>query len=351
MRRRHSGDGRQLRGGLAIAGSVLAVTAFTASGLGGGAAAAQRPTISQARQQVNKLTSQYDRAGQQYDSTVQKLRTAKKKLARLDKKVSGDKAKVAAARVRVAQIAATSYENGNMTSVASLLTSGNPQAVLNQASILQEMSGARAAEMKLLAADEHQLRSDQTGAQHTVATLTAARKRAAALKKKDHTILAKKRTTLDSLTARQRKAVDATSIGANGSTSTATYSGPTSTAAGKAIAFVYTALDDHTPYVWGGTGPAGPSGGFDCSGLVQAAWSAAGVSIPRTTYAQWATLPHVSTADLKPGDLLFYNGESHVAMYVGNGYIIDAPQTGMDVERIPMNTPWYADSLDGAARP
>lgn len=331
-------------------GSVLAVTAFAATGFGTGAAAAQRPTIGQARQEVNKLTSQYDRAGQRYDATVQKLRAARTELSRLDRKVSRDEAKVATARDRIAQIAATSYENGDMTSVASLLTSGNPQAVLDQASILQEMSGARQAEMKLLAADEHQLRADRAGTRNTVATLTAAKRQAAALRKKDGTILAEKRATLDSLTAGQRQAVDATSIGAN-DVGAAAYAGPTSTAAGKAVAFAYTALDDHTPYVWGGTGPPGPSGGFDCSGLVQAAWAAAGVSIPRTTYAQWAALPHVSMSNLKPGDLLFYNGESHVAMYVGGGDIIDAPQTGMDVERIPMSTPWYADNLDGAAQP
>ena len=52
-----------------------------------------------------------------------------------------------------------------------------------------------------------------------------------------------------------------------------------------------------------------------------------------------------------PGDLLFYAGESHVAMYVGNGYIIDAPQTGLDVEKIPQNTDWYAANFDGAVRP
>jgi cell wall-associated NlpC family hydrolase len=56
-------------------------------------------------------------------------------------------------------------------------------------------------------------------------------------------------------------------------------------------------------------------------------------------------------SDLAPGDLIEYNGESHVAMYVGNGYIIDAPQSGEDVERIPENTDWYAQNADGALQP
>ena len=135
------------------------------------------------------------------------------------------------------------------------------------------------------------------------------------------------------------------SIGANGSSAPQQYTGPTSTQAGKAVAFTYAQLGK--PYQWGATGP----GSFDCSGLVQAAWAAAGVAIPRDTYEQWAALPHIATSAIQPGDLLYYDGEGHVAMYVGGGYIIDAPQTGEDVEKIPMNTGWYAATFDGAVRP
>jgi hypothetical protein len=52
-----------------------------------------------------------------------------------------------------------------------------------------------------------------------------------------------------------------------------------------------------------------------------------------------------------PGDLLYYDGIGHVTMYVGGGYMIDAPQTGMNVQKIPMNTGWYASTFVGAARP
>ena len=85
-------------------------------------------------------------------------------------------------------------------------------------------------------------------------------------------------------------------------------------------------------------------------GLVQAAWASAGVSIPRTTYEQVAALPAVSTNDLQPGDLLFFDGDSHVGMYVGGGFLIDAPQTGQDVEKVAL-AGWYSANLDSAARP
>src|ERR1035441_4186641 len=160
------------------------------------------------------------------------------------------------------------------------------------------------------------------------------------------------KATLASLTTPQQQAVVVSNtIGANGSSAPASppvqYSGLTSTQAEKAVAFVYAQLG--CPYVYGGTGPC--HSGFDCSGLAQAAWAYAGVAIPRDSYGQWAGLPHVSVSSIEPGDLLIYDGEGHVAMYVGGGYIIDAPQTGMDVEKIPMNTAWYASSLDGVVRP
>ena len=77
----------------------------------------------------------------------------------------------------------------------------------------------------------------------------------------------------------------------------------------------------------------------------------AGVAIPRDTYEQWAALPHIASSAIQPGDLLYYDGVGHVAIYVGDGYIIDAPQTGMDVEKIPIDTGWYASAFVGAARP
>ncbi len=94
------------------------------------------------------------------------------------------------------------------------------------------------------------------------------------------------------------------------------------------------------PYVYGGTGPCGS--GFDCSGLTMQAWASAGVSIPRTSYGQ-ATLPAVSTSNLQPGDILEFAGDSHVGIYVGGGMLIDAPQPGMNVEKVSLSSSWYSE--------
>ena len=100
--------------------------------------------------------------------------------------------------------------------------------------------------------------------------------------------------------------------------------------------------------MFGGTGPCGA--GFDCSGLTMQAWASAGVSIPRTSYEQMGELPAVSTSELQPGDILGFAGDSHVGIYVGDNMLIDAPQTGEDVEKVPLSG-WFQENLDGAVAP
>jgi cell wall-associated NlpC family hydrolase len=136
----------------------------------------------------------------------------------------------------------------------------------------------------------------------------------------------------------------ATGIG--GGSTTGTYTGPTSTQAEKAVAYAYAQLG--CPYVYGGIGPC--SQGFDCSGLTMEAWAAAGVSIPRTSYEQWGSLPHVSVSDMQPGDILVMLGAGHVGIYVGHGEMIHAPQAGQNVQLVSTSG-WVMQNLDGVVRP
>jgi cell wall-associated NlpC family hydrolase len=110
------------------------------------------------------------------------------------------------------------------------------------------------------------------------------------------------------------------------------------------VAFAYAQIGK--PYVFGASGPDS----YDCSGLTMASWAAAGISIPRTSYEQWASLPHVPTSQLQPGDILVFNGAGHVGIYVGGGQLIDAPHSGLNVEKIALSG-WYSSSLIGAVRP
>ena len=131
---------------------------------------------------------------------------------------------------------------------------------------------------------------------------------------------------------------------------------PASAAAATAVAYALSQLG--TPYRWGGETPGV---GFDCSGLTQAAYAAAGITLPRVAQDQYDVGPHVPPgAPLQPGDLVFFGASptdvSHVGIVLNpSGEMIDAPYTGAQVRIEPFPTaidaPWGTDLYLGATRP
>ncbi len=119
-----------------------------------------------------------------------------------------------------------------------------------------------------------------------------------------------------------------------------------SAGAAKAIAFARAQLGK--PYVWAGEGPDV----WDCSGLTQAAWRTAGVSLTHYTGSQWQETSRVSLSDLQPGDLVFYgqapDAIHHVGLYIGGGIMIEAPRTGLNVRYSPI---WRNDLIPYGGRP
>ncbi|WP_129841182.1 bifunctional lytic transglycosylase/C40 family peptidase [Streptomyces sp. RFCAC02] len=109
-----------------------------------------------------------------------------------------------------------------------------------------------------------------------------------------------------------------------------------------------------TPYLWGGDGTPEDGGRFDCSGLTKAAFASVGIELPRVANDQWAAGPHPSRDQLAPGDLVFFAYDlqdsrsiHHVGIYVGGGYMINAPYTGAEIRYDPIDSPDYF----GATRP
>ena len=337
-------------------GLVVGVAFLMAGGLATGisqvAGAEPKPTISQVQAEINALTSKFNKAVQQYDQVAEQLTAARARLSQVNKQMAVDQARYTTARKKVVQIVNAAYMNSAQTSLAGLLTSNDPSAMLTDASMMQQLTNSRNLQTQALLASAQQLASVQQEQKRTETGIAQLADQRSKTKDSIGKLLDSKKATLDTLTAQQQAAVQAQSLGGGGTSSggptvSPVNNVPTNSQAGKAVAFAYAQLG--CPYVYGGTGPC--NSGYDCSGLVQAAWAAAGVSIPRDTYEQWAGLPHISMSSLQPGDLLYYNGIGHVAIYVGGGYIIDAPVPGASVEKIPMSTSWYANSLDGAVRP
>src|SRR3984957_14732711 len=328
------------------AGAALLLAGGPAIAVTQAAGAQPQPSITQVQATINNLTGQFNKANQQYDQAEEQLTAAKARLKQVNKQLDREQARYLAARKVVVQIADSDYEDSGSTSLAGLLTSNDPSQVLAQASLILQVAGTRNLETQAFLADATQLAAVQQEQQRTEQGIAQLAGQMG--KSKDHiaTLLSKQKSILSSLTGAELAQVQQGTVDSAGITN-AVYAGPTGTQADTAVAFVFKQLG--CAYVYGATGPC--SLGYDCSGLVMKAWAAAGISIPRDTYEQWAALLHIAESDIQPGDLLYYDGIGHVAMYVGNGMIIDAPSPGQPVRELPMNESWYASSFDGAARP
>jgi cell wall-associated NlpC family hydrolase len=321
-------------------------TAIVSAGLmisiTGSAGATPTPTLAQAQKKAAQLVAKSERLDQQYDQVKQQLAATDQRLGLVDKELAKFSAQFASERGQISRIAVTAYEDGNITSSVELLTSGDPQEILDQSSILEELSASDNAQISQFLSAARQLEDTQRLAQRTrdgiVELKTSLAKRKAALGK----LVTQEQSLVSDLTPAQQ-----TGIGPGGGTSKPVkYTGPTGSQADTAVAFAYKQLG--CPYVYGGTGPCDQ--GFDCSGLTMESWAAAGVSIPRTSYEQWDDLPHVALDAVQPGDILVFFDAGHVALYVGNNEFIQAPQPDQDVQLVTYqgaNTP----GIDGAVVP
>jgi cell wall-associated NlpC family hydrolase len=326
--------------------ATVAVAAVAAAGLltmAGSAGAQPQPTVSQVQAKLKKLTYKENWLVQRYDQANQNLASARQRLGVVNTEVNKDAAAARSMQDEIAQIASNVYENGAMSSVAALLTSGNPQTLLSQSAFLTHLSTDQYQQLQQVITTERQLAGAHQMAKRTEKAVAALTKQLGSQHAALQKTIGQQQALLNSLTPQQQQQ----QLGGGGtSTGRGGYTGPTSTQAQQAVAFAYNQLG--CPYVFGGTGPCGS--GFDCSGLTMSAWASAGVSVPRTSYGQ-ATLPAVSLSALQPGDILEFSGDSHVGIYVGGGMLIDAPQPGMNVEKVSLSSGWYNQNLDAAVRP
>ncbi len=330
---------------LALAGAA------TATGFDGTGHAAPQPTSAQVKAEVDTLYREAEAATEKYNGAKETADATQRRLRSLQDETARRQERLNSARDALGSIAAAQYRDGAVAPAWQLALSSDPDRYLESAA-LAERAGDRQA--VAVSGVRRQLLEIERLRGAARVELTSLRSRQAELRRRKKTVnhkLDEARRLLARLTPRQRAEItDAGGTGERASRSATDPReplGPAGSAqapagrAAAAVGYAYGKLG--SPYVWGATGPDA----FDCSGLVQAAYRAAGISLPRTTYAQINAGRRVSRSELRPGDLVFfYSGISHVGIYVGNGRMIHAPNPSAPVRLAPIDEMPFA----GAAR-
>lgn len=307
--------------------------------LGEAAHAQPRLTPDQVRTRVAALYQQAEQATQDYDGAKAQADTASSAVAALQDELARKTAKLNGTRDALGGIAAAQYRSGGLDPLLQFTLSSTPETYLARGSYLNRADSRQTAALARLAAQRRDIADTRAQAAGRLAALRDAQAGVTHHKRTVDAKLAAARMLLAQLTATQRAAV--ATFGLPGPASAtriaATASSPR---AARAVAFAYRMIG--RPYVWGATGPDA----YDCSGLTQAAWRSAGVSLPRTTATQITAGTRVPRSRLRPGDLVFfYAGASHVGLYIGHGNMIHAPHPGSAVRIAPITEMPFAAAV------
>jgi peptidoglycan DL-endopeptidase CwlO len=311
-------DVRRIRRVAPLAAATVAVAVLLQPGASHAQTLQPQPTLAQLVAQATKLSNQVDSLGQQYDALRIQVAQAKSeaKLAKLAA-ARAEKA-MAGSQLAVDQLAAMGYMNRGVDPALQLLTSGNPEQFLNQASTVLEVQNQAGMRLSTLQKAKIASQRAQLTAKQQIATVNRLQ---AEINTKVRAIQSKL-NVLNSAAMQQAMAI----FSQTGSYPDVVL--PEATNVGTTA--LRAALSQRgKPYVWGAAGPDA----YDCSGLVVWAFAQEGITLPHYTGFLWNSGMHVSRANLEPGDLVFFFSDlSHVGIYIGNGLMVDAPSTGQVVQ-------------------
>ncbi|MFJ2767395.1 NlpC/P60 family protein [Streptomyces sp. NPDC087300] len=316
---------------LALAGAASA-TAFDGVGH-----ADPRLSPAEVKSKVDSLYREAEIATEKYNGAKEKADKAEKSLGVLRDEAARKTDELNSARDELGSYAAAQYRAGGVDPAMQLALSSDPDQFLERASLADRAGNRQAATVSDIRKQLQEIRQLHSEADDRLASF---HERQAELKKQKKTVTGKldeAKRLLARLTGDERAELAnpegdrATRSDVRDAALGGTAKAPNARAA-AAVSYAYKALG--SPYVWGATGP----NAFDCSGLTQAAYRSAGVSLPRTTYAQIAAGQRVPRSALRPGDLVFfYSGISHVGIYVGHGEMIHAPNPSAPVRLAPID--------------
>ncbi|MEW2073164.1 MULTISPECIES: C40 family peptidase [unclassified Streptomyces] len=348
----------------ALATAALTSVALLSQTAGAAPSDDGRPSLEEVEKKVDDLYRQAESATEKYNAAKEKTAKQRKQVDTLLDDVAERTQKLNEAREELGSFAAAQYRTGaGVPDTATFLLADTPQDFFDRSQLMDRMTGRQkeavddyvtqqsetmkkrqeaTESLETLTESQGDLKTAKatvqkklTDARELMSKLTAEEKaRLAAIEKKKQDEAARKAAELARQQAERQKAQEeaaaqqdggtsGSTSGSSGSTTSPSTDSSYATKAEKALAFARAQIGK--PYVWGATGP----GSYDCSGLTQAAWKAAGVTLPRTTYDQVDAGTTVPVSQAQPGDLVFfYDDVTHVGIYIGNGMMIHAPKPG-----------------------
>jgi cell wall-associated NlpC family hydrolase len=305
------------------------------------AAAAPQPqrSVSQLLTDLQTLYRQTEQATETYNATAVKLARQRAVVSRLDGELARARLALLDSRSDAGLLARRQYQSADgLGPYVRVLLAPDPQTALDEGHVVGELARAQARTVNRLSATERARDAVARAARRALdAQLTLAeqqKKQQDAVRSK----LAAVERLLAGLTPAQLAAVAALEQrGVTEAQHKLTTAGslpanrPASSEGARAVRYALEQVGK--PYAWGAQGPRS----YDCSGLTAQAWRHAGRPIPRTSQEQWRRLRRVPLTRLRPGDLVVYFPDAtHVAMYVGNGKVVQAPRPGARIQVSPL---------------
>ncbi|AXI73958.1 C40 family peptidase [Streptomyces cavourensis] len=300
--------------------------------------------------ELQTLYQEAEEASETYNATAEKLKQRTAEAKKVGAELAKARAALELSRGDAGRLAREQYQGRTVFSAyLQLLLARDPLRALDQSHVIERVAAGRAATVERLTADAR--RADALAAASRKAV--DQQKRLVAEQQKQRDAVQGKLRKVEGLLAtlsaeqlaqlagleQQGVAAAQRELVASGALSTVR---PPTRQGGDAIAYAIEQIGK--PYVWGAEGPDS----FDCSGLTSQAWAAAGRPVPRTSQEQWKQLPKVPVSSLRPGDLVVYFPKAtHVALYIGDGLVVQAPRPGAKVKVSPL----ASNPLLGAVRP
>jgi len=289
-----------------------------------------QPSLNSLVAEAKQLSNQVESLSEQYDGLKIEISHAKSEEYFAKQAEKQADAAMAGSQAAVAQLAAMGYMNGGMNPTLQLLTSGNPGQFLSQASTVEEVDNQAGLRLSTLQREQLAAARAQEAASQEIATVDSLTKQ---INGKVSQINGKMATLQSSEMSAAVAVFDKTGNFPN-------FPLPSGNTVGE-IALRAALTRRGYPYVWAAAGPTA----FDCSGLVVWAFAQQGISLPHYTGDLWNLGTHVSEADLEPGDLVFFFGEDHVGIYIGDGLMVDAPAPGQNVIVQPISQDPYSGAV------